>query len=625
MAGNDISFVARLKDDVSGKLGKIRDDFDRLGKSKGAQSLLQGLGMGAGLRMFTSIEGAISGVVDIAQDAIKNASDLRESMALSSQVFEASAESIDKWADTASDAFGMTKREALDTSAQFGNAFKNVGVSIDETAEKSQVLTRLAADLGSAFNRSSAEAANALRAGLLGEAEPMRRFGVFLDSVSVEAYLLANGVKKIGGEFTTSQKVMARYALIMKDTADTQGMFGRDTGSLADAQKSLEAQLTDVSAKLGTELLPLMVEWTTFLKDTVVPVLKEDLFPALMDSIQAFKDLATAIDLSSDVDAPDRLETLATEIMKMPPHIRVYMWAMDQLSAGEREAAEAAVELADKIDTMRWKVGTGATQFDDLAGQARNVKGDLEDVVPPTEETASALDWLADRAAAADQNVSDLATTLDQLAGATYGPEELRGAAAAAEQAVADAEAALAKYKDESTKATRKTDEYGRQVAILTGEIAGANREAFLAEIEMRKLGGLTMTEILDATQRWNVKLDRSTRLWRELQTLMGRVPSWTGSRPHGRGALITDEAQGGPVMPFGTYHVGEEGPETLVMGARGGFVIPGAAGHSGRGGGGGGSPVTIALQLDGRTVAEVVDRHLYYKAARAPQSPYAG
>jgi hypothetical protein len=59
--------------------------------------------------------------------------------------------------------------------------------------------------------------------------------------------------------------------------------------------------------------------------------------------------------------------------------------------------------------------------------------------------------------------------------------------------------------------------------------------------------------------------------------------PSLTGGRQHG-----------GPVAPGGIYSVGESGPETLVMGAAGGYVFPGA----GRGGSGGGS-VNITVNVE--------------------------
>lgn len=87
-----------------------------------------------------------------------------------------------------------------------------------------------------------------------------------------------------------------------------------------------------------------------------------------------------------------------------------------------------------------------------------------------------------------------------------------------------------------------------------------------------------------------------------------------------GTGGLPPDmRASGGPVLPGRRYTVGEAGAETLVMGASGGYVIPGG----GAGSGGAGAPVVIALQLDGREVARVVDRHLYYAARSAPPLSY--
>lgn len=78
---------------------------------------------------------------------------------------------------------------------------------------------------------------------------------------------------------------------------------------------------------------------------------------------------------------------------------------------------------------------------------------------------------------------------------------------------------------------------------------------------------------------------------------------TWSGDRG--------DRAMGGPVDPFGVYRVGEQGPETLVMGRAGGTVIP-------AGGKVGGSPVEIVLKLDGREIARIVDEHLSFDLDRA-------
>ena len=70
------------------------------------------------------------------------------------------------------------------------------------------------------------------------------------------------------------------------------------------------------------------------------------------------------------------------------------------------------------------------------------------------------------------------------------------------------------------------------------------------------------------------------------------------------RRAEYAARASGGPVLPEGTYLVGERGPEYLHMGNQSGWVEPGA----------GGQPVVIQVQVDGRTLAEVVDKRLFFK-----------
>ena len=70
--------------------------------------------------------------------------------------------------------------------------------------------------------------------------------------------------------------------------------------------------------------------------------------------------------------------------------------------------------------------------------------------------------------------------------------------------------------------------------------------------------------------------------------------------------------AAGGPVEPGGVYMVGEHGPETLVMGSRGGSIVP-----NGGWSGGGDSGVRL-LGVSQQQIVEMVDRGLYFKLQRA-------
>ena len=335
--------------DVAGKgfKAKMQNAFKGGGLKQG---LLGGLGLGAGLGGVSALTAATGALTDAVFSSIDAASDQREAMSLGTQVFEDQTGKIEAWAETAADAFGQSKTEALNFASNFGNAFKNVGYALDETADKSMEMTRLAADLGSAFNASSEEAATALRSGLLGESEPLRRFGVFLDEAAVNARAAAMGMKPLNGALTTGQKVAARYALIMEQTADSQGMFGRDTESLADAQKSLNAEMANVSAELGEALLPVIVEFTSFVKKTFIPALK-DLSEQMDGSAESAR---------SNENPLGNLLNLLDDLSKRGNESKTAIGFLDE---------ELSNFLDDAIDTMTfWDTWTKAT--DDQAAAA---------------------------------------------------------------------------------------------------------------------------------------------------------------------------------------------------------------------------------------------------------------
>jgi tape measure domain-containing protein len=126
------------------------------------------------------------------------------------------------------------------------------------------------------------------------------------------------------------------------------------------------------------------------------------------------------------------------------------------------------------------------------------------------------------------------------------------------------------KTKEDIDSLRSSIEGFGRSTAkvfasyVTNGTASFAKvREAFIAEmIEMaaykatRALGNAALGFVLDA-----VGLGASSSL-----ESIASLPA---------GAPIERRAKGGPAAPFGTYWVGEEGPELLKMGSAGGTVIP--------------------------------------------------
>jgi hypothetical protein len=151
----------------------------------------------------------------------------------------------------------------------------------------------------------------------------------------------------------------------------------------------------------------------------------------------------------------------------------------------------------------------------------------------------------------------------------------------------------------------------------IIGFIGGVVHAIQNSKPAMRLLGALADAiagSFRNAARAVQAVIDTISNLLGAISRAQGALNSLTGGSGHHDpiGDWLSGGRQhGGPVLPGGRYTVGEAGPETLVMGRRGGYVVP-------HGGGGSLRPVVIQLVMDGRVVADLVDKRLGLRLATA-------
>jgi hypothetical protein len=194
LVGDSKKFT-KATDEAIRSTGKLSGAFAKFKQQGGiSQAILGGVGVGAGLGVFGAVTAGIGMVTDAIGNSISAASDQEEAMSKVNVVFGEQASVIQAWARTASTSMGMSETAALSAAGTLGNLFDALGIADDASAEMSQTVTQLAADLASFNNVPVAEAISALQSGLVGETEPMRRFGANISAARVEAYALAKGM-----------------------------------------------------------------------------------------------------------------------------------------------------------------------------------------------------------------------------------------------------------------------------------------------------------------------------------------------------------------------------------------------------------------------------------------------
>ena len=201
---------------------------------------------------------AVAGaVVGVGIASLKFASDLEEAANKASEVFQENIDVVEEFSETSAESFAISKRAALEYTGTLGTILNATGIAGKASADMSIELVKLAADLSSFNNIPIDVALEKLRSGLVGEVEPLRTVGILLNSAAVEAKALELNLTDQSGKLSEAAKVQARYALILEATTTQQGDMQRTMGSLSNQIKQAKAQMEDLAAELGNELLPI--------------------------------------------------------------------------------------------------------------------------------------------------------------------------------------------------------------------------------------------------------------------------------------------------------------------------------------------------------------------------------
>jgi hypothetical protein len=219
-------------------------------------------------RSMVPATAALTTLAAVAFKATKMASDLNEETSKAQQIFGDASDSIVAFSNTAASKLGQSKTEALKAAGTFGVLGKAAGLTGTDLTAMSIQFTKLASDLASFNNTSPEDAVLALGAGLRGEAEPLRRYGVLLDDATLRQKAFDLELVKSTKEALTPQnKSLAAQAVILEKTALQQGNFALTAKDAANQQRTFTAKLKDLQTQMGVLFLPVLKETLDTLND----------------------------------------------------------------------------------------------------------------------------------------------------------------------------------------------------------------------------------------------------------------------------------------------------------------------------------------------------------------------
>lgn len=393
--------------------------------------------------MAASIGLAFGGaqIANFAKESVMAASNLNEAMSKVGVVFGQNSKEIETWAKGATDSFGMSERAALTSVGTFGNLFSAFGLGSEDTKKFSTSLTELAVDMASFNDMPVDDALNALRSGLSGETEPMKKFGSVLSETRLKTEALSLGlIKNTKEALDPAAKAQAAYSLIMKDTAVQQGDYERTAGGTANTMRRVAAEMDNAKVAIGQGLLPVFNGLLKILEKGVVPILKKfgEFLSANKEAVMAFGIAVTAGAVAwgaytAAVKLAEIAQKLLNGTMKVNP-IGLAIVAVGLLAAGivtlwkksetfrsvviavakaALTAFASIIPMVGKVYEVIMKVVTGPlrallTVLSKLPGVGKYAKAGLEIM-------NKGLDGISDFADGASKKAKELAASLDNV------------------------------------------------------------------------------------------------------------------------------------------------------------------------------------------------------------------
>ena len=406
---------------------------------------------------------ATRAVIGAMWDTVQTASSLTEAQNKVGQVFNDSLPVVRAFGEGAAESIGMSERAALSATGTYGNLFRAFGIGENKAADMSIALVELAADLASFNDTSIDDALEALRSGISGETEPLKRFGVALNDARMKQEAMNMGIYDGVGILSANEKAQAAYAVIMKDTAIAQGDFARNSDELANSLRTTEGAWEDLKAAWGTGFTDESAGGVSALNDVLITLkpVAEDAAGGISSVIAGAHNLGAV--LAASYSSDDELTAL--------------------LYAYYEGGHDATMSLTEFKDVVAQAKDTTQGYADNLRNSAIPQIYDCRDA---TDDLTSATEDMTDADGNAIQSKKDLARAMDGTFVEATSVEALTRKVAEATNDSAQADIAAREALDDYSSAVKEHGEESDEAKEAKLRLEDAERRAADAAADER-------------------------------------------------------------------------------------------------------------------------------------------
>nr|DAX15365.1 MAG TPA: minor tail protein [Bacteriophage sp.] len=343
------------------------------------------------------INSIIDGVTGSISESIGLASDLVETQNVVDVTFEDSASTINKWAQEALNAYGITETKAKQYSSTLGAMLKSMGIADDQVLQMSMDMAGLAADMASFYNLDHDTAFEKIRSGISGETEPLKALGINMSVANLNAFALEKGMNKAFDKMSQAEQATLRYQYLLEATKDAQGDFARTGDSFSNEMRKLQTNLDRIKTEFGKGLLGVVTPAISLLNNvlsdksyqqTAIEKIYSERDESLFDAEVAYQRSLTIVDSMRSIEDESGDAVKSTEewrsaleaLKDVMPGLSQYVDLTTDAIIGNDEAIQNYVDTlhgVTKYNSYDQAVSDAQKRYDDLQTQIAEKKEDI--------------------------------------------------------------------------------------------------------------------------------------------------------------------------------------------------------------------------------------------------------
>ena len=343
------------------------------------------------------INSIIDGVTGSISESIGLASDLVETQNVVDVTFEDSASTINKWAQEALNAYGITETKAKQYSSTLGAMLKSMGIADDQVLQMSMDMAGLAADMASFYNLDHDTAFEKIRSGISGETEPLKALGINMSVANLNAFALEKGMNKAFDKMSQAEQATLRYQYLLEATKDAQGDFARTGDSFSNEMRKLQTNLDRIKTEFGKGLLGVVTPAISLLNNvlsdksyqqTAIEKIYSERDESLFDAEVAYQRSLTIVDSMRSIEDESGDAVKSTEewraaleaLKDVMPGLSQYVDLTTDAIIGNDEAIQNYVDTlhgVTKYNSYDQAVSDAQKRYDDLQTQIAEKEADI--------------------------------------------------------------------------------------------------------------------------------------------------------------------------------------------------------------------------------------------------------